>query len=143
MDMAPIYYCILKNYKGRKKEFLGNTNFYLVPMPEERYVYLGVLGELEDHEHCYMCRLILNMEAAMVGAVLEGEVEEFGDRFKVIETLNCEASLSEEGVYDIKLLEQGEYIQSDLILGPYTGRGKKAKPMFILGGHLCFSTSPI
>ena len=139
----PIYYCILENYKGKKKVFLGNTHLYLIPISEERYLYLGMLGEFVGHDNCYSCRLIVHMEAFLVDGVLAGEAEELGERFKVIETLNCQPSPAEEGGYYIKLLDEGEYIQSDLSIRLHEQQNNKSKPLYIMGGQLSFLSEPV
>ena len=138
-----IYYCILENYKGIKKVFLGNTHLYLIPVSEERYLYLGMLGEFVGHDNCYSCRLIVDIDAFLVDGVLAGEAEVLGERFKVIETLNCQPSPAEEGGYYIKLLDEGKYIQSDLIIRLHEQQNNKSKPLYIMGGQLAFLSEPV
>ena len=137
-----IYYCILENYKGRKKVFLGNTHLYLIPISEERYLYLGMLGEEVDNDNCYACRLIVSIEAALVEAVLAGEAEELGERFKVIETLNCEPISSEIGEYAIGLLDKGKYILSDLVISFDEQHSVKSQPIYLMEGQLSFLSEP-
>ena len=139
----PIYYCILENYKGKNKVFLGNTHLYLIPVSEERYLYLGMLGEFVGNDNSYSCRLIVDIEESLVAGVLAGEVEELGERFKVIETLNCKPSPSEEGGYDVKLLSKGKYVRSDLIIRLDNKHKKKSQPMYIMEGQLSFLSDPV
>jgi len=141
--MLPIYYCILENYKGRKRVFLGNTHLYLVPVSEEMYLYLGMLGEVIGNDNCYACRLIADVDASLVEGVLAGEEEELGERFKVIETLNCEPSPSETGEYALTLLETGNYILSDLIVRFDDQHSVKSQNIYLLEGQLSFLSEPV
>ena len=139
----PIYYCILQNYKGKKKAFLGNTHLYLIPIPEGRYLYLGMLGNFVGSDNCYSCRLIVNMEEALIASVIAGEGEELGARFQIIEILNCQPSPADEGGYFIELSEKGEYIQSDLIVRLNDKHSNKLQNMYIMAGQLSFLSESV
>jgi hypothetical protein len=139
----PIYYCISENYKGKKKVFLGNTHLYLIPIPEGRYLCLGMLGNFVGSDNCYSCRLIVNMEETLIASVLAGEGEELGERFQVIETLNCQPSPAEEGGYFIELLDKGKYIQSDLIVRLNDKHKNKLQNMYLMAGKLSFLSEPV
>ena len=139
----PIYYCILENYKGKKKAFLGNTHLYLIPIPAGRYLYIGMLGNFVGSDNCYSCRLIVNMDETLVASVLIGEGEELGERFKVIETLNCQTSSAEEGGYFIELLEKGKYIQSDLIIRLNYKHKNKLQNIYTIAGQFAFLSEPV
>jgi len=138
-DSSSAYYCILRNYKGYfKKKFLGNTHLYFFPVTGDQYIYLGMLGQLEGEHNRYLLDLISEFDADLLGSLIQGEIEEFGERFEVMESVACKVDPLSGG-WRIKIDKKGQYIRSDIKIRLEAGSRDRGKPQYILKGELSFN----
>lgn len=67
--IKPLYYCILKHYKGLiKKRFSNNTHLFILPRTDYDYLYLALLGERTDAYSADSGHSFRSMAATSVGA---------------------------------------------------------------------------
>jgi len=110
-----LYYCVLKNYKGIfKKKNVGNTHLFFIPLPDNKYLYLSMIGEIEDQKGSYATQLVTKIPADILDEVIDGELEYFKDRYEVVEKVNAIPTEEAAGIYNIKISKKGEMILSDL-----------------------------
>jgi len=139
-----LYYCVLKNYKGLfKKKHIGNTHLFLVPISDNTYLYLGMIGELEDEKGSYATQLIVKLPSEIVDQVIEEEINYFGDRFVVLEEINCIPRKTAAGVYDIKLPQKGDMILSNLHIEFNVDISTNARRIYTLTGEFNFESEDI
>jgi hypothetical protein len=139
-----LYYCVLKNYKGIfKKKHVGNTHLFLVPISEEAYLYLGMIGELIDNKGVYATQLIIRLSSEIVEDIIEKEKEYFKDRFIVLEEITCTPTKITSGEYDIKLDEKGKMILSDLHIDFEADYSTDKRRIYLMTGEFDFESSDI
>lgn len=141
MDM---YYCVLKNYKGLfKKKHVGNTHLFLVPISDETYLYLGMVGELIDNPGTFVTQLIVRLDAESIDEVIEQEEQYFKDRYVVLETLNCKPLKITSGDYDIKLPKKGKMILSDLHIEFDADYSTNSRRIYLMTGEFNLESADI
>ena len=133
-----VYYCILRNYKRFfKKKFVGNTHLYFLPFTGDKSIYLGMLGEVEGENNTYLLDLIVELDAGLLDSLIQGEIEEFGERFSVVESVTCKVDPLSDG-WNIKIDQKGQYILSDIVIRPVED-SRNRKPQYLLKGELAFN----
>ena len=139
-----LYYCVLKNYKGLfKKKHIGNTHLFLVPISDNKYLYLGVIGELEDEPGNYATQLIVKLPSDIVDQVIDEEINYFGDRFLVVEELKCTPAITSAGVYDIKIPQKGDMILSNLHIEFNVDISTNSRRIYTVTGDFNFESEDI
>jgi len=139
-----IYYCVLKNYKGKfEKTHKGNTHLFFVPLTNNEYLYLGLLGELIDQPKIFATQLILRSDASLVDPLIDGEEEHFGDRFLVLEFLEATTHQVNETMYYIKVKKGGSYIKSDLKLAYSPEHSSDKQKIYFMNGELNFEADDV
>ena len=132
------YYCILKNYKGFfTNKFLGNTHLYFFPVTGDRYLYLGLLGEVEGENDCYILKLITDMGRDLLESVIGGEIKEFKERFLISEKIPCEVNKTVDG-YHMRMTKRGNYIRSDIDIEFVEDDLTHPRESIVLRGKLAF-----
>lgn len=139
-----LYYCVLKNYKGIfKKKHVGNTHLFLIPISDDAYLYLGMIGELIDNEGTYATQLIIRLPSEIVEQVIEEEKIHFEDRFIVLEKLPCKTKKISPGEYDVKLNKKGKMILSDLHIDFEADYSTDRRRIYLMTGEFNFESSDI
>jgi len=139
-----VYYCVLKNYKGTfEKKHKGNTHLFFVPITNDEYLYLGLLGEIVDDSGVYATQLILRTESHMVDPLIDGEEEHFGERFLVLDELSSSTKQTGESTYLIKVSKNGTYIKSDLELSYDHVHSTDKQKLYLMEGTLNFESEDI
>ena len=139
-----LYYCVLKNYKGLfKKKHIGNTHLFLIPISEDTYLYLGMIGELEDDPGNYATQLIVKLPTEIVNEVIDEEIKYFEDRFVVIEELKCSPRKIAAGEYDIKIPQKGNMILSNLHVEFNVDVSTNSKRIYTLTGEFNFESEDV
>jgi len=142
--MKPLYYFVLKNYRGIfKKKFVGNSHIFLIPRTEDDYLYLALLGNIVDEENTYACVLISRIPDDIIDSLIEGEHDHFGNRFELIEELNVRFSCEQIGIYDIELEGKSKYILSDLEITFNSKLSSSSKKIYIIKGKLNLNTEDV
>ena len=138
-----IYYCVLKNYKGIfKKTLKGNTHLFIIPT-EDKYIYLGLLGEIVDNPGSYACQLILRFEPDLLDTIIDGEEDYFGDRFLELEELDCTSTKVGSGDYKLHIPTKGNYIHSSLRLTYNVEYSTDKQRIYIMEGKLNFEADDV
>jgi hypothetical protein len=146
MASSYLYYNVLKMYKGTlKKTYKGNTHLLIVPIAQKKYLYLAIIGKLVDEENSYACQLIVSIPSRLVGSIITGEEEHFGDRYVVVEKLKCEPQITGENHYNIALESPGKAknIKSDLTVEYHPEFNLGSKRIYVVSGVLEFETEEI
>lgn len=140
-----IYYFILKNYKGIfKKKHKGNTHLLMVPISEDKYLYLGVLGKiLEEDEDTYACQLIVKLPKRLVNPIIVGEEDYFKERFILMESLPCDAEKISSNEFLIHMEKYGKKILSDISVEYNPKYNTGNKKIFTVQGDFNFISSDI
>ena len=145
-----LYYCILKNYKGSlKKKYLGNTHLLLIPIDEDNYLYLGMVGEInheqEENEKrkLYAAQLIVKLPTEIIDEIIDEEENYFPDRFILMETLDCIPKKISSGEYNIKIPKKGNMILSDLHIELDNDYSSNNRIIYLLKGKFSFETADI
>jgi hypothetical protein len=140
-----LYYCVLKNYKGKfkAKEHIGNTHLFLIPISDDAYLYLGMIGELIDEAGTYATQLIIRLPEEIVEQVIEEEINYFDDRYVVLETLPCKVKKLSTGEYDIKLSKKGKMILSNLHIEFAIDYSSDRRRIYLITGEFNFESSDI
>ena len=129
------YYCILKNYKDiLKNKFDHNTHLFFFPLTDDKFIYLIVKGQMLDEDDSYVCKLMVETESHLLQPLINGEKEEFGKRFLVMEVLTCHISSTPDGPI-VHIDKKGNHIKSDVSL-QYLDDG----PSYIVRGKLNLET---
>ena len=142
--MKKIYYCVLKNYKGIFiKKSSKNTHLFFIPKPNKEYLYLALIGKLNNRQDTYTCQLLVKQPGSLIHQIINGEKEHFGERFEIIESLNCESKEIGEEEFLIKLSNKGTNISSNLVLmySPDLSSGKQM--IYVLKGNLNLYTEEV
>jgi len=139
-----LHYCVLKNYKGVfKKKHIGNTHLFFIPIPEDSYLYLGMIGELLDNEGTYATQLIVRLPSEIIDQVVEEEIKHFEDRYVVLETLDCKTTKIASGEYHIKLNQKGNMILSDLHIDFDADYSTNKRRIYLMNGDFNFESTDI
>lgn len=139
-----LYYCVLKNYKGLfKKKHVGNTHLFLVPISDDAYLYLGMIGELIEEEGKYATQLIVRLPSEIVEEIIDEEKNHFGERFVVLEKLSCKPKKIASGEYDIKLTKKGKMVLSDLHLNFEADYSTDKRRIYLMSGQFNFESTDI
>lgn len=116
----PLYYCILRHYKGVfKKRFLNNTHLFILPRTDYDYVYLALLGERTEACDTYACVYITRIPDELLNVIIEGEKEYFKERFEIVEEIPAEVNTVEKSKYLIRLKGKSKVILSKEIILNY------------------------
>lgn len=139
------YYCVLKNYKGLfRKKHLGNTHLFLVPIDTDNYLYLGLIGELEEEPGTYATQLIVKLPSEIIEDVITEEINYFKGRYQVIEELNSTPKKIESGHYDIKIIKPGKFIKSkNLDIEFNVDYSTNSRRIYLIKGEFEFESSDI
>jgi hypothetical protein len=142
--MMDLYYCVLKNYKGLfKKKHIGNTHLFLIPISDKEYLYLGMIGEIEDEKGNYLTQLIVKLPEEIVDQVIDEEINYFKDRFVVVEELRCSPSKLGAGEYNIKIPNKGDMILSDIHVEFNVDVSTNARRIYTITGDFDFESEDI
>jgi hypothetical protein len=116
--IKPLYYCILKHYKGLfKKRFLNNTHLFILPRTDTDYLYLGLLGRRAEACDTYACVYITRIPDELLNTIIEGEKGYFKERFEIVEETRAEVNTIEKGKYLIRLNGKSEvFLSKEIIL---------------------------
>lgn len=102
--VKPLYYCILKHYKGLfKKRFSNSTHLFIYPRTDTDYLYLALLGERVTARDTYACVYITRIPDDLLNIIIDGEKEYFKDRFTIVEQTPAEVSVTGKSPYLIRL----------------------------------------
>ena len=111
--VKPVYYCILKHYKGLfKKRFSNNTHLFILPRTDTDYLYLALLGDRIGARDTYTCVYITRIPDDLLNIIIEGEKEYFKNRFVVIEETPAEVSTVGKSPYLIRLMRESKVFLS-------------------------------
>jgi hypothetical protein len=126
--IKPLYYCILKHYKGLfKKRFLNNTHLFILPRTDTDYLYLALLGERTEACDTYACVYITRIPDELLNVIIEGEKGYFKDRFVIVEETPAEVNTIEKGTYLIRLKGKSKVFLSKEIILIYQKDGSTPK----------------
>ena len=115
--IKPLYYCILKHYKGLfKKRFLNNLHLFILPRTDYDYLYLALYGERTEAADTYACIYITRIPDEILNFIIEGEKEYFKERFEIVEEIPAEVSTLEKSKYLIRLKGKSKVFLSKEIL---------------------------
>ncbi len=116
--VKPVYYCILKHYKGLfKKRFSNNTHLFILPRTDTDYLYLALLGERVTARDTYACVYITRIPDDLLNTIIDGEKEYFKDRFAIVEETPAEVSTIEKSRYLIRLKKESQvFLSKEMIL---------------------------
>jgi hypothetical protein len=107
------YYAVLRHPQKIKKE--GRyTHLLILPNAENDFLYLGVIGKVTDEPGSYVTQLIVRFPDHLLVTILDGEAERFGERFEVVEQVDCSVEESKDGFYRLNLQNPSEHIQDHL-----------------------------
>lgn len=95
-----------------------------------------MLGEVEGFSDYYLLDLIVEFDADLLAPLIQGQIEEFGERFSVIESVPCKV-VPLAGGWKIMADKKDQYIRSDIIIEP--AEGNHERPRYILRGKLMFN----
>lgn len=114
----PLYYCILKHYKGLiKKRFSNNTHLFILPRTDYDYLYLALLGKRIGACDTYACVYITRIPDEILNVIIEGEKEYFKERFEIVEEIPAEVSALEKYKYLIRLKKKSKiFLSKEIIL---------------------------
>jgi len=114
----PLYYCILKHYKGLlKKRFSNNTHLFILPRTDYDYLYIALLGERTEAADTYVCMYITRIPDEILNVIIEGEKEYFKERFEIVEEIPAEVSTLEKYTYLIRLKGKSKvFLSKEIIL---------------------------
>jgi len=137
-----IYYFILENYSlfGKHK---GNTHLFMIPISDNRHIYVGLLGEIEGNKSHYASKLIVQIPSRLIHPVIEGEKKYFGEKFKILEKIPCSVTEDEEGIYSIVLKNKGKYLKSDLTVKFSQTYSSYNMRIYTIWGKLSFKSENI
>ena len=139
-----LHYFVLKNYKGiLRKKLKSNTHLFFIPVPPNKYVYVALIGQLDDEENTYASQLLVRIPEDLLEQTINGEIEYFGDRFVEVERLPCKSSAQAPGNYLITFKKKGYNILSNLDLKygiEYSTSGRK---IYLLHGNFNLITGEI
>ena len=139
-----LYYCVLKNYKGRFiKTHRGNTHLFLIPVSDHEYMYLGMIGAMIEKEDSFATQLIVRIPIEIIVTFINHEIRYFNGRFEVIDRVKCEASKKEAGKYEINILNPSHYIKSDLFLNYELEYSTPNRRIYSLDGDLNFMAEEV
>lgn len=139
-----LYYFILKNYKGLlRKKHKSNNHLFLVPTGTKKYMYLAIIGKLEDEENTYVAQLLVRISDDIVDKMIEGEKDYFSSRFVEVEKLNCKVLNPSSGEYIVKLKEKGENILSNLEINYQVEYSTNARRLYFIKGDLNLITEEV
>jgi len=114
----PVYYCILKHYKGLfRKRFQNNLHLFILPRTDYDYLYLALLGERIGAYDTYACIYITRIPDEILNVIIEGEKEYFKERFEIVEEIPAEVSTLEKYTYLIRLKGKSKvFLSKEIIL---------------------------
>jgi len=139
-----ITYCILKKYKGILiKKHKYNIHLFFIPTDLNKYLYLVLLGQVEDEDNTYAAVLMAKIPEQIIDQTIEGESEYFGDRFVEIEELNCKSSSQAPGTYLIKIPKKGYNIISDLEINYKVEHSTVNRRIYFIKGNLNLVTGEV
>jgi hypothetical protein len=140
-----LYYNVLKTYKGTDETYKGNTHLLIVPITSKKYLYLAVIGRLIDEVNSYATHLIVSLPSRLIGSIISGEEEHFGDRYVVVEKLKCVPHMIGENKYNIVLSDPGESknIKSDLTVEYHPEFNIGSKRVYVVTGELKFEAGEV
>jgi hypothetical protein len=111
--LPKVYYAVLKHPKKRTKEE-RITHLLILPNAENDFLYLGVTGKVTDEPGSYVTQLIVRFPQDLLNRILDGEAEQFGERYEVLEQIDCSVGNVGDECCSIRLDTPGQYIRSDL-----------------------------
>jgi len=138
------YYCVLKQYQGAlRKKHKKNTHLFLVPVDPKKYMYLILIGELEDEENKYLTQLLVRIQDDLIDETIAGEKEYFNDRFVEVEALKCKSLNQSPGKYTITFPKKGINILSDLDIEYQLEYSSNSRRIYSIYGDLNLVTGEI
>ena len=116
--VKPLYYCIVKHYKGLfKKRFLNNLHLFILPRTDYDYLYLALMGERTDSVDTHVCIYITRIPDEILNVIIEGEKEYFKERFEIVEEIPAEVTTLEKYKYLIRLKGKSKvFLSKEIIL---------------------------
>lgn len=139
-----LYYCVLKNYKGRFiKVHRGNTHLFLIPVSDDEYLYLGLIGGMVGEENRYATQLIVRIPSEIIIPFINHEIKYFGGRFEVVSKVKAEGVKKEAGKYEVNVLAPSYYIKSDLNLTYELEYSTPNRRIYVLDGQLKFMAGTV
>ncbi len=134
----PLYYCILKHYKGLfRKRFSNSTHLFILPRTESDYVYLALLGERVRVRDTYACVYITRIPDELLNIIIEGEKNYFKDRFAIVEEIPAEVSTIEKSTYLIRLKGESKiFLSKEMILAYQEGESTPKQRIYNLVSKL-------
>jgi hypothetical protein len=139
-----LYYYVLKKYKGMLiKKHKSNTHLFFVPVEPNKYMYLSLIGVMEDEENTYAAQLLVRLPEDILDDTIAGEKEYFGDRFVEVEKLECKSSNQSPGKYIITPKKIGFNILSNLEINYQVEYSTIDRRIYLVKGELNLVTGEI
>jgi hypothetical protein len=141
----PLYYCILKHYKGLlKKRLISNTHLFILPRTDYDYLYLALLGERTEAADTYACVYITRIPDELLNIIIEGEKDYFKDRFAIVEETPAEVNTIEKSTYLIRLKGKSKvFLSKEIILIYQKGESTPKQRIYNLVSKLNLETGQI
>ena len=115
--MQKLYYCIVKNFRGKVvKRFTGNTHVFAIPINDESFYYMALVGRVKNKPNMYIAVKIAQLDIEFQRQFIIEEARFFKKRFAVVDILPCIPIFEDEDVIKINLLKPGSHIFSDIKL---------------------------
>lgn len=138
------YYYILKNYVGSvNKKHKNNTHLFFIPVEPKKYMYVILIGKLEDKENTFASQLLVRLDEELLDGLINGEMEHFGDRFVEIESRECKSLAQAPGKYLITFPKKGINILSDLEVEYQLEYSSQSRKIYTINGNLNLVTGEI
>jgi hypothetical protein len=84
-----LVYCVLTFKKGLLRKKTKKVHLFFLPVSFTNYFYIALIGKLSDEENSYVSQLMVSFPAELLEEVIKGKQEYFGERFSVVEELQC------------------------------------------------------
>jgi len=139
-----LHYYILKNYEGKLiKKHKNNTHLFFIPVDPKKYMYLILVGKIEDEEGIFASQLLVRLDEDILDDTIKGEIEYFGERFEKIESLKCKSSKKNSGKYQINFQKTGSHILSNLEIEYQIEYSSESRRIYLIKGDLNLTTGEI
>lgn len=139
-----IKYCIVKRNRNifHKKD-QTNTHLLFVPVDPKKYMYLAVIGKMDEEEDTYATQLLVKFPSEIFEDTINSEIEYFGKRFIEVETLKCRSANPSPGKYIITIPKKGINILSNLELEYQLEYSTVGRRIYTLKGDLNLVTGDV
>lgn len=139
MATNDLYYCVLGFYKGIfTKKFDGNAHIFYIPVANDMYFCMILLGTLDSIEGTkYVAEFLQAIHSDDVLESIDIQKKEFENRFFIAEKIPCVSKQLSKSEWKINFPKKGKVISSSNLTIEYSPEfSDSQRVMFVLTGNI-------